>query len=261
MNWRSGAYFIHDNGWKPFKVVVEEFRVRVYRALETRDDMTIYDNNPFLEEQSPAIFIGQSPVSRMTEYSGGHGAKFDGNSILYRCNDSPVPLYCHIGSAVRTFRIAGSRIESFISPVGNSDVPYPYAIDDLGNTYLIIEDTILSPEFRWTGAYDDPYTAFYSENMITDNKGVIPTRKAPIQNFAGIAKWSIGGEEYTMRYVPFPEKEYDRLADGSTMTITDQTGMTSGMSKHQYCTVIADFGATRGFAPLVSQIVHDRNRL
>ena len=41
-----------------------------------------------LPRQQPAIhgevFIGKSPVNAMTTFSGGHGPRFDGNSVLLK---------------------------------------------------------------------------------------------------------------------------------------------------------------------------------
>ena len=66
----------------------------------------------------------------MTEYSGGYGDEFDGNSILVHISENK---YVYIGSSIYSFE-SQAKIIRYISPVGNSDVPYPYAIDEKENS-------------------------------------------------------------------------------------------------------------------------------
>ena len=71
----------------------------------------------------------------MTKFSGGYGKFFDGNSILLKLSKNK---YVYIGSVIYSFT-SYNEITTFISPVGNSDVPYPYAIDEKNNYYLLLE--------------------------------------------------------------------------------------------------------------------------
>ena len=71
----------------------------------------------------------------MTKFSLGYGEKFDGNSILLKLSKNK---YVYIGSLIYSFN-AYNEITTFISPVGNNDVPYPYAIDEKNNYYLLSE--------------------------------------------------------------------------------------------------------------------------
>lgn len=88
----------------------------------------------FLETITPEkIFIGKSPKNKMTEFSGGYGKKFDGNTILLHLFGN---TYMFIGGEVIKF-VAESKITTFVSPVGNSAVPYPFAVDESGNSYLL----------------------------------------------------------------------------------------------------------------------------
>ena len=53
--------------------------------------------------------------------------------------------YIYIGSEIYSFTTGNGKenaIVKYISPIGNNDVPYPYAISGK-YTYLMIEDVIL----------------------------------------------------------------------------------------------------------------------
>ena len=62
--------------------------------------------------------------------------------------------YIFVGDSIFSFE-SEAEICKFSSPVGNNDVPYPWAADVDGRCYLVIENTVLSavPE-------GDPYDAF-----------------------------------------------------------------------------------------------------
>ena len=56
------------------------------------------------------------------------------------------------------------RITQYSSPVGNNDVPYPYAIDNGGRYYLLTENcSIMIP--YCTKAKDDPYSYYYKHHV------------------------------------------------------------------------------------------------
>lgn len=82
----------------------------------------IFDN--LIKRYSPTeLFIGKSGLNSMTKFSGGHGEQFDGNSILMRLDGLK---YVHIGINVFEFTV-DEPIIKYVSSVGNSSVPYPYA--------------------------------------------------------------------------------------------------------------------------------------
>ena len=77
-------------------------------------------------ENFKQIFIGKSLQCPQTEFSGGIGDYFDGNSILLKLNQN---VYVYIGDRVYEFEVEeDEEIISYHSPVGNSDVPYPFAV-------------------------------------------------------------------------------------------------------------------------------------
>ena len=82
----------------------------------------------FLKSYKPEeTFVGISPKIKMTEFSGGFGKKFNGNSILLSLGKNK---YVFIGQKIIEFTTKKDKIIDFVSPVGNNDVPYPFAIGE-----------------------------------------------------------------------------------------------------------------------------------
>ena len=160
----SKKYYIHDNGGRPFLVYVfpkknNNIMVIIYSQLydENKND---YDKNFVKTYYCEQVFIGKSPLNKMTEFSGGHGKNFDGNSILLKIANKK---YVFIGWEIYEFQ-SHYEIMEYVSPVGNSDVPYPYAYD--GYYYYLMLDNIcvigkkIKPLLtKFIG--EDPYTFYY----------------------------------------------------------------------------------------------------
>ena len=130
-----GSYDIHFNGGRPFMVGVNFHTNEVNIAKQ--DDEGYYDD--FLTYYPENIFIGKSPYNSMTSFSGAYGSIHDGNSILLHIKDNE---YIWIGYQIYSFTSL-SKITEFYSPIGNNDVPYPYAIDENNNYYLLLHHKIL----------------------------------------------------------------------------------------------------------------------
>ncbi len=146
------TYTTHDNGGRPFKVVIDNNtsfpKITVFEndyededEDENIDNTTILTNKEILSIMHPnQIFIGKSPKCEMTIFSGGVGKEFDGNAILIRPDETLD--YIFVGSTIEKFK-ADSEILHFVSPVGNNDVPYTYAIT-ANKIYLLLENIIIS---------------------------------------------------------------------------------------------------------------------
>lgn len=120
---KSKSYSTHDNGDRPFRVDICGKAVTVTRV----NSVTLYPEK---------VFVGKSPLMPMTEFSGGHGKKFDGNSILLAFKDNK---YVFVGHHVVGF-VSKHEIVKFVSPVGANDIPYPFAVDAQQTYYLLLED-------------------------------------------------------------------------------------------------------------------------
>jgi hypothetical protein len=117
--------------------------------------------------------VGKSPLIRMTGFSNRHGPKFNGTSILLQKDDQN---YIFVGERILEFEVdAPDYIVRFVSPLGNSDVPYPFAVDNQGRFYLFIENVVLEsvPESH----RNDPYDYWYDLSK-TEKK----RQKSPLRN-------------------------------------------------------------------------------
>lgn len=163
-------YQTHDNGARPFRVFVDE-KDKV--AVITLITPTEFANEcyPFVVNKRfpfQKVWIGKSPLNEMTEFSRGHGPKFDGNSILFYLGEHEKShTYMFVGDSIKVFRTE-IPIHSFESPVGNSDVPYPFATSRDGKTYyLFAENVVLHSKSK---PISDPYQIYYSSS---EDRGVV----------------------------------------------------------------------------------------
>ena len=130
------TYFTHFNGGRPYLVYIKNNNVSIYNQSEnfiiddSLYDYNNYNNNKWMyinlveTYKVNKIFIGKSPLIKMTQFSGGHGKYFDGNTILLLLNNNN---YIYIRNSIEKFKI-NDKIKKYFSFVGNNDVPYPIAL-------------------------------------------------------------------------------------------------------------------------------------
>lgn len=143
----------HDNGGRPFQVDIEKtekvFTIRrlTYNWMTNNRTHThpVVENKKYLR-----CFIGED------------GTPDRGNSVLFQISKH---TYLFVGESVYTF-CPGEEIESFHSPVGNSDVPYPYAYG-AKRAYCLLERVWTSRK-KTKGA--DPYHRVYGFDLPTDKR-------------------------------------------------------------------------------------------
>ena len=137
-------YFIHDNYTRPFVVFINKNKVDVYKqSKETYDekpDVNTYDKL-VKSFNASKIFIGKSPKIAMTKFSGGYGKKYDGNTILLHLKQNDYVLISGIG--LQNFKLKNDKIVKFYSPLGNNDVPYPFALGEKNYYFFIYPDGYL----------------------------------------------------------------------------------------------------------------------
>jgi len=218
------VYFIHDNYGRPFKVIINNNDVKVYKQKNHIDEYSLY---PILCFTAKKIFIGKCSKTG-----------FDGNSILL-CLDNGI--YIYIGSKIFRFNSL-SEIVKFESPIGGSDVPYPYAVDTNNKYYLMIEDVLL----KHIPNNEDPYYFYYKNSHITTvNNKII---------YFNIKKYIIGDEEYNLSYNSRPHRDYNRISKwsdfGSGMMIEYNNGISEYLDKIKYVKLLKDYGKLHGFSYL-----------
>lgn len=245
------SYYTHDNGGKPFKVDVDGKNVKIYMFVENSEDKSEESIDGdysmcILTFESDIVFIGESPNIEMSRYS--HGPKYDGNSILLHIKNNE---YVFIGTKIFSFE-ALSTIVNFVSPVGNNDVPYPYAIDENGNIYLLIEDVVIKSNdtlVKHMEEFDTPYGYYYKYSKIVTWNDYKP-KCMPI--FQNIKEFYIGGDRYDLTFHTFPEENYKRLTNiiGSPLSIVDYDGKKHILTKEDYVKIMKSFADANHFEPL-----------
>lgn len=258
-------YLINDNGGKPFKVVIKNINdVYVFKRMESDNDELKYSDNPILTFKNVAeIFIGKSPKNKMTEFSRGYGPKFDGNTILLHIQDL---YYVCISYIIFQFK-AQTLIKSYNSPVGNSDVAYPFAIDTNNNYYLLAEPEsplILTKPPTKQAELEEykyyPYGYYYRINSLNDpnNKEIqLKVFNTPIKSYL------INQNDYILSYTPNPDADYDRISGwedfGKGMRIVLENGKEIKLDKAKYKEVMYKMGGYLGFVPITdTKILQER---
>lgn len=151
------SYDIHDNGGVPFQVLITDTKITVkhsdrYNCMsddgESCDDRQEHYSDILHYDNYKKVFIGKDVringvwiLVYNEDNHSIHGEKVsdeykreDGNSILINTSDNK---YVYIGSEIYDFE-TDDEIVDYYSPIGNSDVPYPFAIG-LKYTYLMLE--------------------------------------------------------------------------------------------------------------------------
>ncbi len=113
------TYEIHDNGSTPF--IVTNNANDKYIIVKDNRGVKSFEEIKYCYLE---IFIGKDPCNE----------KNNGNSILIKVG---LERYIYIGSEIYEF-MTDDIIVDYISEIGNSDVPYPYAVGGK-NVYLMIE--------------------------------------------------------------------------------------------------------------------------
>lgn len=146
-------YLIHDNGGRPFQVNLTDATFSVFKQSKIKESGNgwaiyegPYDKAIVKPTSYKRVFVGKCP---------DYGKKFDGNSILIHLKGNE---YIYIGSEIYKITLKDDTIIGYKSPVGNSDVPYPYAYGE-NNTYLFLEKSYV-PNNLLTFV-QDPYIQYY----------------------------------------------------------------------------------------------------
>ena len=233
------VYTVHDNGGRPFQVSVNGKKVRV---KQTQTGMIC------LEATAEKVFIGKSPLNAMTEFSGGYGPKFDGNTILLKFTNN---RYVFIGQCVMAFETRHDIVK-YVSHVGNNDVPYPYAIDEQGNILLLTENVILCDRPYPDEVIDDPYTFYYKKSLITPDLSMVRRRQDPrksqdFEYYENITKFYIDRHQYTFQFHPQPATYYRdvmKRLKGKQMFIV-QNNKKAALDHVAYVRLMKRFAKTR----------------
>ena len=226
------TYLTHFNGGRPFAVVVQPTVVTIYDNSSSPPSLLM----TFTDVRK--TFVGKSPLTPMTEFSGGHGKMFDGNSILVQTESL---RYVFIGDIVYSFDSV-SNIVSYVSEVGNNDVPYPYATDDQNNVYLMIEKVIVKNHSGTIDPYND--LLYHPPNL----SATIENATNGVVNLIGTDYSSdIGDEEsvYRVSWQKDARKQYN-CPWMSNLRAVYRDGSIKYLSENDYVIMMKDIGDALG---------------
>lgn len=148
------SYNIHNNRSIPYVVKVSS-KIEVF-CKETNTKIL---DTPFIK-----VFLGDNLLNDPLAKKKGKGSL--GNSILVKVS---IHNYIYIGSEIYSFETE-EEIHSYFSPIGNSDVPYPYAIGD-SLTYFMLDKKTVPTELL--DINKDGYSQFYGYNLPNEIKNRI----------------------------------------------------------------------------------------
>ena len=137
---KGKQYLIHDNGGRPFLVVINGKNVRIYKLpkdLIENKNTSKKDYNELIKEYKNVkkVFIGKSKKpNKNAVFHSVSGSKYNGNTILLEIKPKK---HCHISDTIIEFSTKDT-IEKYDSPVGNNDVPYPIAYGT-DNIYFFLD--------------------------------------------------------------------------------------------------------------------------
>lgn len=215
---RQRRYRVHHNGGRPYEVVIDvrpthhinptcETVVTVYaqRPDEETEHITrqfyTYDRTtPIFHKQVAQVFVGRSPYTAWSATTGQHGPAYDGNTMLFRINTNTLQ-YLFVGHTVFLFE-ARYPITRFVSRLGNSDVPYPYAVDDVHTEFYELSEQMVCTRFP-----ADTIDAFDTYINRTWEERTIDT----FAHFHHIKRLDIGSQQMGCHLVAHPYANYDRL--------------------------------------------------
>lgn len=174
-------YYIHDNGGRPFMVNVntKDKSLEVFKFDKKAYDLYIEKTyhpkkNEYISDDNDVKYYTKS-ILKIPKYQkvfigdDWNEKEFKGNSILVNLSDMN---YIFIGWDIYSFK-TDEKINEYRSPVGNSDVPYPYAVSKNYVYFMIDNQYADKSEFvNYDGIiFDNPYQTFYGFQFKSDKNG------------------------------------------------------------------------------------------
>jgi len=153
------SFTTHYNGGRPFKIIVSKDDIKIYNYEDDKLVLTFKK------------FIGYW-------YGYDMHYHYHGNTILIQITRNQ---YVFVGPGIKSFETS-EEILDFISPIGNSDVPYPVAYSD-NYVYFMLDNKYVKKDVLKTDAIvanaDEIYGEFYKN----------PKLGTRLKKLKTLAKW------------------------------------------------------------------------
>lgn len=154
------TYTMLDNGGNPFVADVSSSKVEIYRQT-FRDDggVELYKRDKkVVDTPYKKIFIGDNDL-RLKDGEAPKGM-YPGNSILICVGPGK---YIYSGHEIYSLETKdGEEIKAYYSPVGNSAVPYPYAVGEKYTYFMLDKETVPN---ELLDLKKDTYAQFYGHTI------------------------------------------------------------------------------------------------
>ncbi len=147
---RDRIYCIHDNFTRPFKVVADNKGIQIFTYKIVTEDYQTEDYTKLVKQFTN--FFGYWSGYDSSPY------KFHGNSILIQISKNE---YVSVGWEIYSFK-TDEEILDYVSPVGNSDVPYPVAFGE-NNVYFMLDKKYIRKDDLETSVTVKNAEKLYSE--------------------------------------------------------------------------------------------------
>jgi hypothetical protein len=220
---------ILDNGGTPYTVVVTPMKKRVDIYLYSRWDKGIESEPTFIFQNVPRVYVGQNTATKQFD----HAKQDPGNTVLIQ---TEVPRqYVFVNRDIDIIQTC-SPVDRYVSPIGNSDVPYPYAMTQSQHVYLPNEGVY----FALPEDCDDPYRYYYTHSRV--------------EGFQQIRTLYGGNDSIMFRTSMNPEFEYHRLSafvgGGYPLQVQYEDGRHRVLDYDDYISLIRAFNREKGLYPI-----------
>jgi len=227
------VYETHDNGARPFTVTINRKLKQV--KVEMQEEQYFFcnvNNIQLMDVKTPKVFDYDT---MMLGIHTTPSKKQIINTVLFNLADDTC-TYVFVGNCCISF-VPHAPIVSYVSPIGNSDVPYPYARDEAGYTYLLIEDVCYGPSeilTDWSKEHDvEDYDFYYNVRNISNQLNYIfssNTTKAHAYShhyieYQHLQYWVLKNskneevETFSIQFTLHPERQYERLVTPEPRTL------------------------------------------
>jgi hypothetical protein len=164
---KGKKYLTHDNGGRPFQVIIDKNKVHIYKLSD--DDIDKKQNYDKLIKSYTVLKVHIGKDSSNPKV-------YDGNSVLLELANNKMVF---IGDCIYEFELApDDTVQKYFSQVGNSDVPYPVL---LGKNYFysMVEKKYCSrsefPSNYKISDFEDAHSYYYG--TFTKKGWVSPIKK------------------------------------------------------------------------------------
>ena len=151
--------FVHDNGGRPFRVSLMEFRddgggkLIVHKHIVGKPYQVALEPIEFVK-----IWFGRD--KKLKPCSANNTSI--GNNVLFLTREH---VYTHIGGSIREFKAFDSDpIKEFASPIGNNDVPYAFATS-AKSVWCFLHEEIVKIPIEQTVTFKDPFGYLFGHHL------------------------------------------------------------------------------------------------